>query len=223
MNARILVVEDEPSIALGLDDDLRMEGYDVVVVNDGRTAVESALGGDFDLMLLDVMLPGKTGYDVCREVRRGKPHLAILMLTAKSHEAEKVLGLEMGADDYVTKPFSPLELRARIKALLRRAAVHEESVYTFGRLTLDPEKMETRIGDTALDLTMLEFKLLSTLVQNRGRVVSRDRLLDLVWGDGVVVTDRAIDTHISNIRKKLGATEAARVKSVRGLGYRFDG
>jgi len=222
MSERILIVEDEPSIALGLEDDLSLEGYDVVVVDNGISGAKTALEGDFDLLILDVMLPGKSGYDVCREVRRGKSRLPILMLTAKSHEAEKVLGLEMGADDYVTKPFSPLELRARIKALLRRSSAEEQSVFSFGQFSLDLERMEVRADDERIDFTLLEFKILAALVQNAGRVVARDRLLDLVWGSNVIVTDRAIDTHVSNIRKKLGTNGAELISSVRGLGYRFE-
>ena len=222
MNERILIVEDEPSIALGLEDDLTLEGYEVIVVDNGVVAVKRALGEDFDLILLDVMIPGKTGYDVCREVRKIKPRLPILMLTAKSHEAEKVLGLERGADDYVTKPFSPLELRARIRALLRRSSISEQKSFTFGPFSLDLERMEVRSGGERLDFTLLEFKLLAALVQHDGHVVERNRLLDLVWGEEVVVTDRAIDTHIANIRKKLGPRGARLISSVRGMGYRFD-
>ena len=222
MNERILIIEDEPSIARVLEVDLTLEGYDVVVVVDGVTAVKRALEEDFDLMLLDVMLPGKTGYDVCREVRRSKPLLPILMLTAKSHEAEKVLGLDMGADDYVTKPFSPLELRARIRALLRRSSSSEQTTFTFAPFTMDLERMEVRCGEERLDFTLLEFKLLAALVQNQGHVIARDRLLDLVWGENVVVTDRAIDTHVANIRKKLGPHGSRLISSVRGMGYRFE-
>ena len=223
MNKRILVVEDEPAIALGLEDDLVLEGYEVVVTDDGNEAIQQVVNGDFDLILLDVMLPGKSGYDVCREIRKSQPLLPIIMLTAKSHEAEKVLGLEMGADDYITKPFSPLELRARIRAQLRRFTPSENTIYTIGSVTLDLEKMEVRSNDVRLDFTLLEFKLLAALVKNSGRVLSRDRLLDLVWGENVVVTDRAIDTHVANIRKKLGDTEAILISSIRGLGYRFEG
>ncbi len=222
MKERILIVEDEPSIALGLENDLVLEGYEVTVVGDGNTAVERALTEEFELMILDVMLPGKSGYDVCRAVRKSKPFLPILMLTARAHEAEKVLGLNMGADDYVTKPFSPLELRARIKALLRRSSLSEDTQLTFGPFTMDFEGMEIRSGEKRLDLTLLEFRVLAALVQNQGRVISRDHLLDLVWGADVIVSDRAIDTHIANIRKKLGPAGSKFISSVRGMGYRFE-
>ncbi len=222
MSARILIVEDEPSIALGLRDDLKLEGYQVEVVDNGNAAVDLACAEPFDLLLLDVMLPGKSGYDVCREVRSKKPDLPIIMLTAKSHDAEKVLGFEIGADDYVTKPFSPLELRARIKALLRRSQGSQPTSYTFSSLVLNLERMELLDGERPIELTSLEFRLLTALIQNSGLVLSRDRILDLVWGADVVVTDRVIDTHIANLRKKLEPNGSKHISSIRGMGYRFD-
>jgi DNA-binding response OmpR family regulator len=222
MNTRILIVEDEPAIALGLRDDLELEGYQVEVVGDGETAVHKACNEAFDLLLLDVMLPGKSGYDVCREVRGKKPDLPIIMLTARSHEAEKVLGLELGADDYVTKPFSPLELRARIKAQLRRSQNSQPSSYAFSSLLVNLDRMEVLDGDRPIELTALEFRLLTTLIQNAGRVLSRDRILDLVWSTNAVVTDRVIDTHIANLRKKLEPNGSSHISSIRGTGYRFD-
>ena len=222
MNTRILIVEDEPAIALGLRDDLELEGYQVEVVDNGDTAVLKVCNESFDLLLLDVMLPGKSGYDVCREVRGKKPNLPIIMLTARSHEAEKVLGLELGADDYVTKPFSPLELRARIKAQLRRSRKSQPSSYTFSSILVNLDRMEVVDGDRLIELTALEFKLLTALFQNAGRVLSRDRILDLVWSTNTVVTDRVIDTHIANLRKKLEPNGSKHISSVRGTGYRFD-
>lgn len=222
MSARILIVEDESSIALGLRDDLELEGYRVEVVDNGNAAVDLACAEPFDLLLLDVMLPGKSGYDVCREVRGKKPDLPIIMLSAKSHDAEKVLGLEIGADDYVTKPFSPLELRARIKALLRRSQGSRPTSYAFSSLVVDLDRMEVLDGERAIELTALEFKLLTALIQNSGHVLSRARILDLVWGADVVVTDRVIDTHIANLRKKLEPNGAKHISSIRGMGYRFD-
>ncbi len=215
-------MEDEPAIAIGLKDDLELEGYSVDVSGDGIEAAKMALGEAYDLIILDVMLPGKNGYDVCREVRQKKPDLPIIMLTARSHEAEKVLGLELGADDYVTKPFSPLELRARIKALLRRSARTEILHYRFGDFVLDLERMELKHNERIIELTALEFKLLGTLVRNAGRVLNRDQLLDLVWGSNAVLTDRVIDTHIANLRKKLEPSGSEHILSIRGIGYRFD-
>ncbi len=222
MSARILIVEDEPAIALGLRDDLELEGYRVEVVDNGSAAVDLACAEPFDLLLLDVMLPGKSGYDVCREVRGKKPDLPIIMLTAKSHEAEKVLGFEIGADDYITKPFSPLELRARVKALLRRSQGSRPTSYTFSSLTVNLERMEVLDGERAIELTSLEFKLLTALIQNAGLVLTRDRILNLVWGADTVVTDRVIDTHIANLRKKLEPHGSKHISSIRGMGYRFD-
>jgi len=222
MRKRILIVEDEPAIALGLRDDLELEGYEVEVVDNGETAVLLACNESIDLLLLDVMLPGKNGYEVCREVRAKKPDLPIIMLTARSHEAEKVLGLELGADDYVTKPFSPLELRARIKAQLRRSQNAQPSSFSFSSLRVNFDRMEVLDGDRSIELTALEFKLLAALIQNVGRVLSRDHILDLVWGTNAVVTDRVIDTHIANLRKKLEPNGAAHISSIRGMGYRFD-
>jgi DNA-binding response OmpR family regulator len=223
--SRILVVEDEEGIALALETDLRMEGYDVEVVADGVAATARARDGAFDLILLDVMLPGRDGFDVCRDVRSAGVRTPILMLTAKAQEAEKVLGLELGADDYVTKPFSARELRARVKALLRRAEDTAPDVQRFGDLQVDGNRFEVRRGDRTVDLTRLEFKILSALVRCRGRVVTRDRLLDLAWGEDTYVSDRVIDNHVANLRKKIeDDTRNPRfVVSVRGVGYRFDG
>jgi DNA-binding response OmpR family regulator len=218
MTIRILIVEDEPAIAVALQDDLELEGYAVQVEENGRTAVEVALEESFDLVILDVMLPGKSGYDVCRELRIKQPRLPILMLTARAGEAEKVLGLDVGADDYVTKPFSPLELRARIKALLRRTSSVKATRITLGSVSLDLERLEVRVADQPVDLTNLEFRILAALMQNEGRVLSRSELMDMAWGSEVVVSDRAIDTHIANLRKKMDCDV---IESVRGMGYRF--
>lgn len=222
MNARILIVEDEPAIAMGLRDDLELEGYQVAVVDNGSAAVKLACTEPFDLLLLDVLLPGKSGYEVCREIRSKKPDLPIIMLTARSQEAEKVLGLEMGADDYVTKPFSPLELRARIKALLRRSQGSQPTSYAFASVVVNLERMEVLDGERPIELTSLEFRLLTALIQNAGRVLSRERILDLVWGANAVVTDRVIDTHIANLRKKLEPHGSKHISSIRSIGYRFD-
>lgn len=223
--ARILIVEDDPDIALGLQQDLRLEGYDVDVVSDGLSAIERAETGSFDLVLLDVMLPGKDGFEVCRELRRAKLQTPIILLTAKSHEAEKILGLELGADDYVTKPFSPMELRARIKAALRRGAADTPDVFRFADFEVDFERFELRHGSKLVDLTPIEFKLLAAFVRNRRIVLTRQQLLDKVWGRDVYVTDRVVDTHIGNLRKKIEIDPEAPglVVSVRGFGYRFDG
>lgn len=223
--AKILVVEDEPSIALGLKNDLKLEGYSVDVAGDGETALRRAGREAFDLILLDLMLPRKDGLAVCRELRLAGIRTPIIMLTAKAREAEKVLGLELGADDYVTKPFSPLELRARVKAILRRASGEAPDVYRFGDVEVDFARAEVRLSGTAVDLTPLEFKLLSTFIRRRGRVLTRERLLDEVWRPDSSPTDRVIDNHIMNLRRKIepAPNESRYIVSVRGLGYRFDG
>ena len=227
---RILIVEDEPDIALGLEDDLRVEGHTVAVVGDGELAVRRGREPEWDLIVLDVMLPRKDGFDVCRELRRGGVRTPIILLTARSHEAEKILGLELGADDYLTKPFSPRELRARINAVLRRTAPAPASgeraeVYRFGDVEVNFARAEVRREGTAIDLTPLEFRLLETFIERRGRVLSRDQLLNSAWGQDVHVTDRAVDAHIVNLRRKIEprAEEPQFLLSVRGMGYRFDG
>jgi len=224
--AKILIVEDEPGIAFGLESDLQTEGYEVGVIGDGAEAVLRARSEAFDLILLDVMLPNKDGFEVCRELRRGGLKTPIILLTAKTQEAEKVLGLDVGADDYVTKPFSPRELRARIRALLRRAASEGgEDVYRFGPCELDLVRFELRRDGQRLETTTTELKLLAAFVRYRGRVLTRDRLLDEVWGSGVYVTDRVVDNHIVSLRKKIEDEPSAPryLISVRGVGYRFDG
>jgi len=222
--ARILIVEDEPDIALGLQQDLLLEGYEVEVVHDGEHAVERAEEGTIDLVLLDVMLPHKDGFAVCRELRRSGKRMPIILLTARTHEAEKVLGLELGADDYITKPFSPLELRARIKAALRRSAASTPEVFRFGDHEVDFSRFELRRNGKVVDLTPIEFKLLSAFVHNRRNVLSRQQLLDHVWGREVFVTDRVVDTHVGNLRRKVeeDPEKPAFLVSVRGVGYRFD-
>ena len=222
---RILVVEDEPGIALGLEDDLKLEGYDVEVVGDGVSACRRAREGSFDLIILDVMLPGKDGFDVCRELRRSGLRTPILMLTAKTQEAEKVLGLELGADDYVTKPFGTRELRARIKALLRRTRAEEAECYRFGDVEVDFSRGELRRGGRPVELTATEFKLLGVFIRNRGRVVSREHLLEGARGPDTFASERVVDNHIANLRRKIEAdpSKPRYLRNVRGLGYRFDG
>ena len=222
---RILIVEDEPSIAMALDDDLRREGYDTELASDGGNAAHRAISGDFDLILLDVMLPTRDGFEVCRQVRAAGIETPIIILTAKAQEAEKVLGLEAGADDYVTKPYSARELRARVKAHLRRTTRKLGDVYTFGDAELDFTRCELRRGGHVVELSALEFKMLSVFVRRAGRLLSRAQLLDEIWGPGTHVTDRVVDNQVTNLRKKI-EPEPARPKylvALRGLGYRFDG
>ncbi len=221
---RILVIEDEANIALGLQDDLTLEGYQVEVAGDGEAGSRLAQEGQFDLIILDIMLPKKDGFQLCRELRRSGVTTPVLLLTAKTQEAEKVLGLELGADDYVTKPFSPLELRARIKALLRRSQNQAVDVFRFGDCEVHFQKFEVCRAGVPVNLTPIEFKLLSALIRNRGKVLSRDQLLDLVWGADTFITDRVVDTHITNLRKKIepASGHPHYIINVRGVGYRFD-
>src|ERR1051326_8226892 len=178
---RILIVEDEPDIALGLQLDLRDEGYEVDVVGDGETASRRGREHGWDLILLDIMLPRKDGFEVCRELRRAKIRTPILMLTAKAQEAEKIMGLDLGADDYMTKPFSPRELRARIRALLRRAVHDTPPVRRLGEIEIDFARAELRREGVCTDLTAIELKMLEYLFQNLGRVVTRGQVIDFVW------------------------------------------
>ena len=221
---RILVVEDEPSIAFGLQLDLKGEGYEVEIASDGESALKRAQKEKFDLILLDLMLPGKDGFEVCRELRRSGLKTQIVMLTARVQEAEKVLGLELGADDYVTKPFSPRELRARVKAALRRTEEDSPHTFRFGEGEVDLDRCELKLAGKPVELTALEFKLLSAFVQHRGKVLSRAQLLDLVWGRGTFVTDRVVDNHVVALRRKIEPDPAQPryLLSIRGLGYRFD-
>jgi DNA-binding response OmpR family regulator len=221
---KILIVEDEPSIALALEDDLRREGYQTELARDGDTAARRATSENFDLILLDVMLPKKDGFDVCRDVRRAGVQAPIIMLTAKTQEAEKVLGLELGADDYVTKPYSARELRARIKAHLRRSAQPAPEIFRFGDAELDFARCELRRKGKRVELSALEFKLLSSFVRSAGRLMTREQLLNEVWGHGTNVTDRVVDNQVNNLRKKI-EPEPDRPRylvALRGLGYRFD-
>ena len=222
--ARILIVEDEPDIALGLQLDLRDEGYDVEVCRDGEEASRRAREPGWDLILLDVMLPLRDGFEVCRDLRRAKIRTPVLMLTAKAQEAEKVMGLDMGADDYVTKPFSPRELRARVRALLRRAASDEEPVQHFGDCEADFARAELRRGGERMDLTAIELKMLQAFLRSAGRVLSRAQVVGDVWGHDVFVTDRVVDTHVVKLRRKIepDSSQPRHIVSVRGIGYRFD-
>jgi DNA-binding response OmpR family regulator len=222
---RILVVEDEPTIAMALRDDLEMEGYKVDVTGDGATALNRANEGVYDLILLDIMLPKKDGLTVCRELRTAGVRTPIIMLTARAQELDKITGLESGADDYITKPFSPRELVARIRALLRRTgAAGLTAPLEFGDVVVDFQRFEASRSGKKLDLTALEFRLLRVLVDNRGRVLSIDELLEKVWGKDVFLTDRVVYTHVNNLRSKIeqDPSRPRHLISVRGAGYRFD-
>lgn len=222
---RILVVEDEAGIAFALKADLETEGYAVTVATTGDEALRVARPEAFDLILLDIMLPGKDGFEVCRALRRAGSDTPIVLLTAKAQEAEKVMGLELGADDYVTKPFSPRELRARIKAHLRRRAARDAvETFRFADTEVDFNRCEVRRAGRVIELSALEFKLLTAFIRSRGRALTRDQLLDAAWGADVALNDRVVDNHIVSLRRKL-EPEPARPRhflNLRGIGYRFD-
>jgi len=224
---RILIVEDEAGIAFALEADLQSEGYAPEVVTTGSDAIQRLRVEVFDLILLDVMLPGKDGFEVCRELRRAGVATPIIMLTARSHDAEKVMGLELGADDYLTKPFNPRELRARVKAVLRRTTSESPEVFRFGagdEVEIDFGRGEVRRAGRRVDLSALEFKLLGAFVRSRGRLLTRNQLIDMVWGPGVALNERAVDNHIVLLRRKLEAdpSKPRFIVNIRGLGYRFD-
>ena len=222
---RILVVEDEGDIADLVTYALSKEGYRVVTVSDGAEALSRIRQEPYDLILLDLMLPGLQGTEICRLVRQNPATSStpIIMLTARTEEVDRVLGLELGADDYVTKPFSPRELSARVKAVLRRAAAPAESagVLRFKGLVVDPETYRVTKNGQRVDLSATEFRLLYYLVQRKGRVFSRDQLLDAVWKDEAFVEPRTVDVHIRRLRSRIEDAPSAPVyiKTRRGIGY----
>jgi len=226
---RILLVEDEPAIAAGVRDDLELEGFAVDLATDGQAASEKAAREHYDLILLDVMLPHKDGFTVCRDLRAAGVRTPVIMLTAKAQEVDKVLGLEFGADDYVTKPFSRRELQARVRAALRRGAMASSTeappeVYEFDGVRIDFHRGEAFRNGRKIDLTAMEFKLLRTFLGCPGKVFSIDELCAAVWGKEMFITDRVVYTHMNNLRNKVEA-EPQRPRhliTVRGLGYRFD-
>jgi DNA-binding response OmpR family regulator len=225
--SRILIIEDEAAIAMPLADNLTLEGYEVSTARDGREGLSLAKEARHDLIILDVMLPGMDGFDICRQLRQAGITTPVLVLTAKSQEIDKVLGLELGADDYVTKPFSSRELLARVKALLRRARQPgpDLGVRVFGSVEIDFKKYEARKSGTPVYLTALEFSLLQCLIEHQDEVVNRDAILDEVWGADVHVDPRTVDKHVSSIRKKLedDPEQPRHIVGVRGVGYRFRG
>jgi DNA-binding response OmpR family regulator len=224
---RILLVDDELSVQKLLAYPLRKEGYDVIPALDGREALERLRDNNFDLVVLDVMLPRMDGFDVCRAIR-SRSTVPIIMLTAKTEETDKVLGLELGADDYITKPFSVREFRSRVKAVLRRAALAQpeaqfEEPIEAGELSIDFEKRSVRVRGESVRLTYVEFEILAALARAPGRVFSRTMLLERVWGDAAYRDPRTIDVHIRHLREKLEEESKTPelILTVRGVGYRF--
>ncbi len=226
MKKTILIVEDDPGIRVILQDALSEKGYDVKSASDGEKGLEMALEIKPDLLILDVMLPVMDGFEICKKVRQEGVTSPILMLTVKDEEVDKVLGLELGADDYVTKPFSLKELSARVKALLRRVEDYQNeiSLFRFGDVELDFQKYESRKDGLDLCLTPLELKILRLLIDRKGQVVSRDEFLDIVWGaDNLAVSHRTVDSHMAHIRRKVedNPSKPLHIKSVHSIGYKF--
>ena len=226
MAKTILVVEDDTGIRTILKDALNAQGYNVTTADNGMTGLDLAKELKPDLLILDVMLPLMDGFEVCRRVRKEGIVSPVLMLTVKDEEGDKVLGLELGADDYMTKPFSLKELKARVKALFRRVEEYQEKIdlYCFGNVELDFFKYESRKDGQDLDLTPLELKILKALISQKGKVISRDEFLDIIWGvDNLTVSNRTVDSHIAHIRKKIEENPASpkHILSVHSIGYKF--
>ena len=230
MKKKILLIEDEAGISMAVKDELEFEGYQVDLAEDGVTGLESILHDQPDLVVMDLMLPGKNGFEICREVRRKGVTTPIIMLTARTQEADKVKGLDLGADDYVIKPFSLADLTARIRAVLRRsekANLAEEGSsgsLRLGELRVDLKKHEVLKGKERVELTHKEFQLLELLFKHPGEVISRDQILNSVWGEEVYVTHRTVDSHVATLRKKI-ETEPDRpqyILTVRGVGYKLN-
>lgn len=227
MAHRILLVEDEPGLSMSLSDLLRSKGFDVETSADGIDGLQRASGGAFDLLVLDVMLPGKSGFEVCRELREKGIDVLILMLTARGQVMDKVTGLQLGADDYVTKPFDSLELLARIEALIRRAPrkAVKAGTYQFGDVTIDFHRAEVQRAGTPVTLSAREYQLLCYLVEHKGKTVTREELLNEVWGyNALPASMRTVDVHVAWLRQKLEPSSRfpQAIQTVRGAGYRFE-
>ena len=226
MAKKILIVEDEPGIMLGIKDEFESEGYEVYTAENGEDGLAKVKQHKPDLLILDIMMPVLDGYEVCKRLRKQGDTTPIIMLTVKDKEIDKVLGLELGADDYVTKPFSLRELLARAKAVFRRTEerVQEITTYSFGEIDLDFKKYEAKKGDSDLELTPLEFHMLRLFIQKKEQVLSRDDFLDGIWGeDNLSVSFRTVDSHIANLRKKIedDPSTPKHILSIRGVGYKF--
>ncbi|MEK9199093.1 response regulator transcription factor [Ureibacillus sp. 179-F W5.1 NHS] len=232
MSKTILVVEDEVSIATLLKYNLERVGYEVLLAHDGKVGLDMAIEHSPDLILLDLMLPTMDGMEVCKELRSQKRNIPIIMLTARDDEFDKVLGLELGADDYMTKPFSPREVVARVKAVLRRFTPMqhqdqdepENTVYQYGKLQVYPNRFEALLDDEPLEFTPKEFELLVYLLENKNRVLTRDQLLSAVWNYDFAGDTRIVDVHISHLRDKIeeNSRKPKFIKTIRGIGYKFE-
>ncbi|MGE5380486.1 MAG: response regulator transcription factor [Methylocystaceae bacterium] len=226
--SKILVVDDEEALLRLITHNLQREGYQTVTAADGLSALEILQHERPDLIILDLMLPGVSGLEICRRLRQEKYDVPILMLTARDEEIDKVLGLEMGADDYVTKPFGVRELLARVKAILRRRSVlpaqEQQHIYRSGPIAVNMDAYQAYLNDEQVELTLKEFELLSLLIRNQGRVLKRDYILDTIWGYDVETGSRVLDVHISKLREKLeeDTRNPRYIKTIRGIGYKFE-
>ncbi|HMS32812.1 MAG TPA: response regulator transcription factor [Ignavibacteria bacterium] len=222
---KILIIEDDPAVSKGLQISLKKERYESMVESDGEIGYQTALKIKPELILLDIMLPNKNGFDICKDLRLNGHNYPIIMLSAKAEESDKVIGLELGADDYVTKPFSVKELMARIKAILRRRTVivHEFDKYEFGDVTLDFAKLEAKKGDKKIDLSLKEYEILKYFINKEGSIVSRNDLLDEVWGYENFPTTRTVDNYILMIRKRIetNPSRPEHLLTYHSAGYKF--
>lgn len=226
MSRRILLVEDEPGLVLALRDRLRNEGYEVETAQDGQEGHDRAAASPFDLIILDIMLPRKSGFDVCRDLRQRGVTTPVLMLTARGQTIDKVLGLKIGADDYMTKPFEMMELLARVEALMRRATTaHSASMHEFDGVRVDFVRTEVTRDGKPVQLSAKEFQLLRYFLEHRGATLSREQLLSEVWGYGSAPSTRTVDVHVAWLRQKLepDPKQPQFILTVHGLGYRFAG
>ena len=216
---RILIIDDDEELCDLVAEYVRAEGFEADATGDGEAGLAALRRGGYDMVLLDVMLPGANGFEILRRLR-SESDLPVLMLTARGDDVDRIVGLEIGADDYVTKPFSPRELTLRVQAILRRGRAGPHALLEHGGLSLDTERHRCRVGDAPVDLTAKEFRLLTTLMGRPGRVMSRQALLEEVWGRDITVTERTVDTHLKRLREKLGPAGDL-IETVRGVGYRF--
>ena len=226
---KILLIEDEPGLIATLSKRLESEGYDVSIARNGTDGLDEAINHWYDLVILDIMLPGMDGFDICRDLRRHKEHLPILMLTARGQTIDKVLGFKLGADDYQTKPFQMAELVARIEALLRRSH-HGENIastssYRFADIEVNFRRAEMRRNREVVDCSAKEFQLLRHFILNKGQVLSREEILNTVWGYETVPNTRTVDVHVARLRQKIESNPAkpSHLLTVHNMGYRFDG
>jgi len=223
---KILIIEDEKNIAKLIKFNLEKNGYETIATRSGEEAIQILGRHEVDLILLDIMLPGMNGLEVCKEIKQMNrtKNIPVIMLTAKGEEVDRIVGFEVGADDYITKPFSPRELILRLKAILRRGKAEDtvrKEILSEGDINVDISRHEVTVKGKTVELTQMEFKLLCTLLERRGRVQTRDSLLTDVWGIDTMVETRTIDTHIKSLRSKLGKS-GDRIETIRGMGYKFD-